>query len=319
MERPIDNAATPGPRIQILLALCDGAPYVDAQLASFAAQTHSEWSLLVSDDASRDDGPGRVRRFAAQCPRHRVELLAGPRAGYGQNFLSLLSRADPGAGLIALSDQDDVWLPHHLSRASGRLAALQTEIPALYCARSMICDADLVPKRVSTLFPRPPAFANALVQSLAGGHTMVLNRAAADLAARWAPRMQGRIAHDWWLYQLVTGAGGRVIYDAEPALLYRQHGGNQIGDTLTLHETLRRVRTLLAGSFRDWNDLNLARLGVLAPALTPEARRLATGFAAARAARPGWRRARMIHRAGLYRQTGPAQAALYLAALLGRV
>jgi hypothetical protein len=35
--------------------------------------------------------------------------------------------------------------------------------------------------------------------------------------------------HDWWSYLLVTAAGGRVIADDTPALLYRQHGGNVVG------------------------------------------------------------------------------------------
>ena len=34
--------------------------------------------------------------------------------------------------------------------------------------------------------------------------------------------------HDWWLY-LVVSAFGTVVYDNQPALLYRQHGGNAIG------------------------------------------------------------------------------------------
>ena len=37
------------------------------------------------------------------------------------------------------------------------------------------------------------------------------------------------VAHDWWAYQLVSGAGGTVIYDPEPFVAYRQHAGNLIG------------------------------------------------------------------------------------------
>ena len=37
------------------------------------------------------------------------------------------------------------------------------------------------------------------------------------------------VAHDWWAYQLVSGAGGTVIYDPEPTVDYRQHGANLIG------------------------------------------------------------------------------------------
>ncbi len=44
------------------------------------------------------------------------------------------------------------------------------------------------------------------MQSIAGGNTMVFNRATRDLLVRTAAAKP--VAHDWWLYQLVSGTGG---------------------------------------------------------------------------------------------------------------
>ena len=41
-------------RVTILMALYNGAPHLQAQLDSFAAQDWTDWDLLVSDDGSGD-------------------------------------------------------------------------------------------------------------------------------------------------------------------------------------------------------------------------------------------------------------------------
>jgi hypothetical protein len=41
--------------------------------------------------------------------------------------------------------------------------------------------------------------------------------------------LQQVASHDWWVYQLVKGAGGNVYYDPEPTILYRQHAGCLVG------------------------------------------------------------------------------------------
>jgi len=300
------------PHVQILLAVRDGADHLPDQLASYARQTLDTWSLIASDDGSADDSRAAVARFGAAHPG-RVAVIDGPRQGYGQNFLHLLRQAD--AEFAALSDQDDAWFPHHLARAVWRLGD-HTDRPALYCARTILCGPDLRPLRPTRLFRGTPSFAHALVQSLAGGHTMVLNRAALSLAQDASAAVEGPIVHDWFLYQLVTGSGGVVIYDPAPALEYRQHGRNQIGGAAAPRH---RVARLLEGRFRRWNEVNIRTLQRLRPHLTADAADRLDRFAAARAARTGIGRLRALSRAGVGRQTVPEQIALYLAALAGRI
>ena len=62
--------------------------------------------------------------------------------------------------------------------------------------------------------------------ALAAGCTIVLNRAARDLVLRNLPCEC--CMHDWWIYLLVLSKG-RVFYDSHAGILYRQHGGNNVG------------------------------------------------------------------------------------------
>ncbi len=306
------------PQVCILLALYQGEAHLRDQLDSYVAQSHANWSLLVSDDGSSDASGAILSAFQARHPGRAITLRRGPCRGFARNFLSLLQAAPSGVPYVALSDQDDVWFPDKLTRAVDRLAAVPADCPALYCAATLICDEALTPLGPSPAFPRHPDFRNALVQSIGGGNTMVLNRAALDLAAVAAAEASDPVAHDWWLYQLITGCGGQILRDPVPALHYRQHGGNLFGANLSTRTSLSRVLALLGGRFRRWNDVGLAALAGSAHRFTPSARAAMRHYAAARTG-PVWRRLRALRASGVYRQSRLGMAALYIACALGRL
>ena len=198
------------------------------------------------------------------------------------------------------------------------LAQVPADTPALVGGRSYVCDAELGHRRLSPLPRRPPSFQHALVQNFAGGNTMMLNRAGVDLL-RAAAHEAGRIVvHDWWVYQIVAGAGGRVLFDPAPLLLYRQHGGNQIGANSGVEAKIKRLRWMLRGRFRRWNAINLAALRASAHRFTPENRALLEDFAHLQ--RAGlMERLRLLRRLGLYRQGMAGTLSLWTAAILGRI
>ncbi len=156
------------------------------------------------------------------------------------------------------------------------------------------------------------------MQNIAAGNTIMLNRAALDLARAAAARTRKVAVHDWWVYQLMTGAGAQVIFDPEPVLLYRQHAGNLIGANRGLLATLHRLRHLFTGTFRDWNNTNIAALEQSSDHLAPENLQLLRRFATGRA--QGLRgRIAMLRDTGVYRQGMLGQTSLRLATLLGRL
>lgn len=321
-----DISASSRPRVAVLLATYNGAAALQAQLDSIANQTRQPALLLVSDDRSRDESCEIVRGFAKAHPEIKVDLQTGPCMGAAQNFLSLLRRVPRDIDFAALSDQDDVWLPDKLKL--GLRAIMSAEEAAqgrtgpkaslLYCGRSWECDADLGNRRLSRGARRPASFRHALVQNVAGGNTMMLNRPALDLCRVASLEARKLVVHDWWLYQIITGAGGRVIFDDTPLLLYRQHGGNLIGANRGLEAKKKRLSMLFSGRFRRWNTVNIKALMASAQRLTPENRAVLEMFAHDRNG-PLWQRVSMIRRAGLYRQGVQGRLSLYLAAVLRRI
>ncbi len=310
--------ATSAPRFTILLATCNGAAHLPEQLASFCAQSDPHWDLWVSDDGSTDGTRALIDRFrSAQAGRRNIRLLEGPRQGAAANFMSLLTQPDLPTTLAALSDQDDVWLPHKLAAARQKLAATPADRPALYGAQSIHTDPRLREIGRSRPPPRPASFRNALTQNIVSGHSTVLTPAALALVRR-AGMPQGIPYHDWWLYQLISGAGGQVIIDPDTVLYYRQHGANVMGAHRGPLASLRRAGQVLGRSYGNWISANTSALHQVAALLTPENRQVLAAFRALPAgAGPG--RARALYRLGLHRQSTLATASLILAAGLGRV
>ena len=326
MEPLLQHGARPGsepdlsgnPTIAILLACYNGAANLRAQLDSFCAQTLAPVLLIVSDDGSTDSSRALLADFAAAHPELPVQLIEGPRQGAAQNFLHLLRAVPPGIDMVAISDQDDVWLPEKLARGAAALAGVGGDRPVLSTGSSWVCDADLAKLCRMPVPARPPGFRHALVQNIAGGNTMMLNRAALALLQAASLEARKLVVHDWWIYQIIAGVGGVVLYDPEPVLLYRQHSGNLIGANHGFFAKSRRLKLLLIGRFRRWNSINIKTLSASAHRFTAQNRQILQDFDRLRRMTllP---RLRLLKQLGLYRQGLAGNLSLWVAAVLGKI
>lgn len=304
------------PHVAVLMCTYNGDAYIAEQLASLAAQRNVEVSLWVSDDGSESRFLERLRTEASRLGLDLRQIHAGPRQGFAANFLSLLLREEIRADYYAFADQDDIWLPDKLERAVRMLASAGDRRPQLYCSRTTIVEADGTCLHHSPLRRRAPAFANALVESIAGGNTMVLDEAGRQVLLQAG--MQRVVAHDWWAYQLISGCGGRVIYDPQPGLLYRQHGGNLVGSRRGLAARLSRLRQLLQGRLAQWNALNTAALLNVRELLSAENRTTLERFVRARQ-QCGPMAALALWRSGVWRHSSAEQIILLCASLIRKI
>jgi glycosyltransferase involved in cell wall biosynthesis len=305
-----------GPKVAILLGTYRGQQYLAEQLNSFATQNHSNWEVWASDDGSTDDTLPILERFKAAWPAGRLSIHAGPAKGFVSNFLALTCNTSIQADYYAYSDQDDIWERDKLERALQWIQSVSPDVPALYCSRTRLVDSNNQEVGLTPLFGNP-RFANALVQSIAGGNTMVFNNAARALLLQAGPQLPV-VFHDWWVYMAVTGCGGKVFYDLVPTLRYRQHEANVVGGNSGWGARFQRMRKLWQGQHRKWNGDNIAALRKLENQLTPENREILNHFAQAREKRliP-----RLIHlgRSGVSRQTRLGNIALFVAAIFNKL
>jgi glycosyltransferase involved in cell wall biosynthesis len=310
------TASTPY-TVAALMCTYRGARYIERQLETIAAQSYPHWRLFVSDDGSDDETLEILQRFRANGNQQRVRIFHGPKRGFARNFFSLIARPEVRADFYAFTDQDDEWHPSKLARALEHLRRLPSDAPVLYGSRSELVDEAGRRIGFSRRCTRPSGFANALVQNIVSGNTMVLNHNALELI-RAAGTDIDVSAHDWWAYLLITGSGGLMVYDPYPTVRYRQHLANLYGSNVSYGAMWRRVRKLLAGDYRDWNARNLAALRERSWLLHEDNKRLIDLFDASRSGGVT-RRLFGLMRAGLYRQTLLGQLGLLFAAAARRL
>jgi glycosyltransferase involved in cell wall biosynthesis len=287
------------------------------QLDSLEAQTHQNWVVFASDDGSTDQTLEILQQYQAKWPAGKLTILSGPQKGFCQNFLSLACDANIEANYYAFCDQDDVWLPNKLSVALDNIASNQEEgEPYLYCGRTKYVDENLNPRGMSPLFVFPPSFRNALVQSIAGGNTMVFNQAAKLLLEKVGP--VDVPSHDWWLYILVTGSGGNVLYDKMGYIHYRQHDESLVGGNNTFYAKTKRLIMVFQGRFQNWNKKNIAALVRKSDLLSESNYEVLSWFNKIGSARL-IDRLRILGVCGLYRQTRLGTISLYIATVLNKL
>ena len=298
------------------MATCQGERFIDEQLRSIEEQDWAEIDIWASDDCSTDGTVAVLERWQKRWTRGRFTILKGPDRGFADNFRSLLANPDIEADYVCFCDQDDIWLADK-TRAAATVLSRSGDRPALYCARTIIADEAGHELLRSPLFRRPPEFANALVQSIGGGNTMVMNRAA-HRTLKEAARRTGFVSHDWFSYLIVAGAGGDVTYSETPHVRYRQHPGNLVGSNHSTRAQLKRLLAAFSGRFSSWNEDNVAALVACRDMLTPAAKETLEVFRKARSG-PLLERLANLRRSGVYRQSTLGQVSLYAAGLLGKL
>ena len=195
----------------VVLAACQGEPFIGEQLDSILSQLAPEDEIVIADDASTDG----TFDVIAQRADPRIRLLEHDiRVGYVANFQRAIeaSRGDS----IYFSDQDDVWLP---TKVQALDAALGT-------SRCVASDAIVVDDRLQPLhrsyfelrgtrdFSRWSIY---LKPSIIGA-TLACRR---EYLQTLLPFPTG-VPHDFWL-TLNAAHDGALAVLRTPLILYRRH------------------------------------------------------------------------------------------------
>lgn len=302
------------------MATFNGERFINEQLSSFEQQRFQDWDLWVSDDGSSDSTKEILDNFAqTQKGRHSVVIVDGPGKGFARNFLDLTYSCQNRSDYYAFSDQDDIWLEDKLQRAVSWLDTINPEIPALYCSRTEIVDEAAKPFSPAIYTPIrtvAPSFENALVQSIAGGNTMVFNLAAKKI---FEQTTTAEIPyHDWWLYLLISGVNGRIYYDPEPSLLYRQHRGNIVGSKQSFLGFKTKFSNFLHGQLKKSIGDNLCFLNKFSNLLSPKNQKVLSIFTEARKIK-GFRGLRLLKQSNARRDGFVYNLALRIGIFIGKI
>ena len=235
-------------RLSVALCTYNGAANLDRQLTSIAEQTRKPDELIVCDDGSTDETIRLVEDFAGQAPFPVSSVANETNLGVAGNFEKAIGLCS--GDVIALADQDDVWMPAKLAR----IEAAFDERPS---AGMVFTDAECVDDSLQPLGfrlwptayfgPRQLARVRAgglfellLTHNVITGATMAFRSEYRDLVLPIHPDW----VHDGWIALLIAAVADVVALD-EPLIQYRQHAAQQIGaHEPTLAGQFRHARTM---------------------------------------------------------------------------
>jgi glycosyltransferase involved in cell wall biosynthesis len=219
-------------KVSIAIATYNGAKYLADQLDSIYTQTFSNLEVVVSDDGSKDNTVAILEKY-----RNKYGLIYHVNENnlkVAKNFEKAISLCS--APYIALSDQDDVWLPEKIEKSLLKLVELESKYgqnTPLLVFTDLVVTNDHLQTIYPSLWnhlrvkPKNATFNRLLVENVVTGCTILMNRALAKLAF---PAPDHILMHDIWL-GLVAACFGHIDYITEPTILYRQHAGNIVGAT----------------------------------------------------------------------------------------
>ncbi len=214
-----------GPRVAIAMATHN--PPIDLlhrQLDSIRAQTHRNWTCLISDDCSEPTRFQALLDAIRGDPRFTVSR-SPRRLGFYGNFERALGLVPASARYVALADQDDAWHPE-------KLGALLTAVGG---ARLVYSDARVVDREgrliSATWFNRRrnnhSDLLSLLVANSVTGAASLFGRELLDDALPFPPAQFAHF-HDHWL-GLTALALGEIAFVADPLYDYVQHGDASLG------------------------------------------------------------------------------------------
>jgi glycosyltransferase involved in cell wall biosynthesis len=234
--------------LPISIALCtyNGARHLSQQLESISGQTRLPGELVVTDDGSTDESVLIVEEFSKTAPFPVRVYRNSENLGSTASFSATLGRC--AAPLIALCDQDDVWLP-------GKLATLANALEHDPNAGYAFSNARLVNESLEPLsltmwdtvgfgsdqrrtFRGRRQIELLLERTIVTGATMMIR-------ARWLHLYQpipDHAVHDFWIAMVLSAIGAYGLPIPEPLILYRQHPDQQIGASQTSRQTGMRTK-----------------------------------------------------------------------------
>jgi len=240
------------PRVAVLLAAYNGARWIEEQIASILAQRGVEVVVYISVDPSTDGTFGLCQKLALKDDRIVVLPDVGERfGGAAKNFFRLIKDVDfRDFDYVSYADQDDIYL-------EGKYRAAHEKITVLDCAAYSSNVTAYWPdgRKLLVVKSQPQRKYDFLFEAGGPGCSYVLRVSDAlefkrFLIENWHAAYNVGL-HDWLTYAWFRSLEKVWYIDETSYILYRQHGGNQIGANDGLAGIKSRLKLLKSGWYRD--------------------------------------------------------------------
>jgi len=232
------------PLVAVLLAAYNGIDWIEEQVDSILQQQEIDVDIYISVDRSSDGTYEWCQGLALKDNRFIVLPYGERFGGAAKNFFRLIRDVDfSGYDYIALSDQDDIWLPDKLSIAirsitDGGLDGYSSNVIAFWgSGREKIVNKSYSQKRFDYYF-----------EAAGPGCSYVFKQDSIQnfkefLIDNWSQANKVEL-HDWMIYAYFRSMSMLWHIDKTPLVCYRQHNRNQMGINNGIYAYLNRFQKI---------------------------------------------------------------------------
>jgi glycosyltransferase involved in cell wall biosynthesis len=258
------------PLVSVVLTSYNHARYLSQAIESVLAQTLKDIEVVAIDDASRDESPAILQRYADRVKVIQHETNRGTYASLNEGI------AHTSAPCIAILNSDDLWLPEKLEKqvavmeSDARIGLVHTAFRPIDAEGNPI-DGNPLGVRFHPN-PQGDLLAELLTRNLFITSSVLFRRECLERCGWFEERLFGMGDWDMWLR---IAEHYRIGYVSEVLTLYRIHGQNtmyqrerMLADDLWIHEEriCKRIPELLRRNgwrMRRALGIALAALGVI--------------------------------------------------------
>lgn len=238
------------PHVCVLLATYNGSDFIEEQVSSIVNQQRVRVTIIASDDGSKDKTVEAILKFSNDVNIDILPSLDNRFGNANRNFMRLIRDASlSDADYFALSDQDDIWLPHKLLRA---IECLKKSGAQGFSSNVTAFWPDGTHKLLKKSQPQQKL--DFLFGSPGPGCTFVLPRNQFINLKQFVIEnfyaLQSIWVHDWLIYAFIRSRGGMWYIDQQSLMLYRQHSLNEFGANAGIRAAFRRYGFIKSGAYR---------------------------------------------------------------------
>ena len=207
--------------VSVVICTYNGEKYLKEQLKSIMNQTYKKLEIIINDDCSSDNTLEVVKSLQKEDARIKI-YKNKINLGFNKNFETTLQYTT--GELIALCDQDDIWM---LDKIEQLYNLLIRENASLVYSNSQLVDAngnDLGIDLFKQLHVNPISVDTQLgflFDNCIAGHTILFKKI---LLQRIYP-IPEIIFFDRWIGFVASYFGNIAVFN-EPLVYYRQHSDN---------------------------------------------------------------------------------------------